>query len=219
MPATRGSEDLKTLIGEAVRQIMADEEFIIAIVTKVTISLQEKFNEVNRKQQEDIDLLKDKIALLECRNENLEQCTRSNTVRIFGVKEKPSENTEQVVIDLVNSHLKVNIDGGCIDRAHRLPSGNGNNRCKPIIVKFNSFKWKQLVYSMRRQFKGTNIYMYEDLTREKADLLRQTKQTFNNTPVWTNGGKIFVKCDGMIHKILNLKEFEALNVKTSNRRK
>lgn len=49
MSSTRGSESFKAIVAETIRQIMADEELIIAIVTKVTASFQIKFNEVNAK--------------------------------------------------------------------------------------------------------------------------------------------------------------------------
>ncbi len=67
--------------------------------------------------------------------DRLEQYSRKDSVRIFGIPETPNENTNDLVIDL-GQEIGVEIKPEDISVAHRLPPKCGKDGNKPIIVKF-----------------------------------------------------------------------------------
>ncbi|KAK9679636.1 hypothetical protein QE152_g39834 [Popillia japonica] len=125
-----------------------------------------------------------KIASLEKENtllhdkvDRLEQYTRRNSVRIYGVPEEPDEDIASVVTNLLSERLNCPSTVTLIDRCHRIPSKNthstANNKAKPIILKFISYRAKECVVKNRKLLKGTGITITDDLTRKRYDLYKQ----------------------------------------------
>ena len=104
--------------------------------------------------------LKDKaIAGLEDDNyrlsqevDDLEQYTRRNNVRIYGVAEQPEENSDNLAFDFFKSELNVDIASNNISRSHRVSKKSGVEP-RPIIVRFTKHNSKVAVMSRRRVLK------------------------------------------------------------------
>ena len=90
------------------------------------------------------------ICQLLVRCDDTEQYKRRNCLHIHGVevKEKESEDDVMNTLEKCYSSLNVPFDTNDIDRAHRIGlSYTGNHlrkKVKPIIVKFRSWKVRQL---------------------------------------------------------------------------
>lgn len=54
--------------------------------------------------------------------DELEQYTRRNSPRIFGISETVQEDTDKTLIELFKSRLDFDVNQLTIDRSHRLPS-------------------------------------------------------------------------------------------------
>ena len=67
---------------------------------------------------------------------------------------------------------KLEIEEVNIERVHRV--GNTSNTLqRTVVAKFSSFKGKQLVLSAAKKFKGQNIYMNEDFSKERIDVRKE----------------------------------------------
>ncbi|XP_072164187.1 uncharacterized protein [Diadema setosum] len=129
--------------------------------------------------------------------EEQEQYSRRNCLRFHGIDETADEDTDQVIIKLVKEKLDIELQSDDLDRSHRIPvrvhqrAGERRPPAKPIIVKFTRYNKRRDVYAARSKLKGTNIYIHEDLTRERSDLLYKTRELENVLRTWTYDGRIF----------------------------
>ncbi len=127
---------------------------------------------------------------------DLEQYTRRNSIRLFGISESKDkhENCDIIVTNLARDKLGVNIDVHEIDRSHRVgkkPNEPGK-KPRPIIVKFATYRSRQKLIRNRRKLKGTGITIKEDLTRSNQTLLEQVSRSEKVISSWTTDGRILV---------------------------
>lgn len=124
---------------------------------------------------------------------DLEQYTRRNNVRIYGLADdnrlESLDSTCKLVINTLNSKLNMKLVLGDIDIAHRLGkfSSDGN---RPVICRFVSRIVKKKVVSARKQLKGTSIVIREDLTLKNAKLLEAVSSKEEVLNTWSDDGKI-----------------------------
>lgn len=133
--------------------------------------------------------LKNKLAYLE------DQSRRNNIV-IYGIPESNEESwadCEEKVIDNLNEKLKLEIplDKSKIERAHRLgkkstaqtagvhsETGYGENKPRPIICKFSSFKDRETVlWTTREKMKDANLKKELGNTRVNEDFSAEVRAT------------------------------------------
>ncbi|GFS27283.1 hypothetical protein ElyMa_005253800 [Elysia marginata] len=143
---------------------------------------------------EEVEQLKINFDFLKEHNNTLEQYTRTNNIRIFGVKDtfkhESAEETEQIVIKLIKKHLNINIEEKDIDSVHRLGIfKNGSDRA--IIVRFLSRKTATKILANRRRLKGTGVALAEDLTRTNLDRLYKVKALEGVKSAWSKKGTIY----------------------------
>lgn len=136
-----------------------------------------------------------KIAMLESKlskqNDELEQYQRRQCLRIFGVPEANEEDTDKLAIDIA-AKIGVEVTLQDIDRSHRI-GRKVDDRPRPVIVKFVSYRKRREVFSNKRQLKGSGITIREDLTKERFKLLQECIAKYGLSNVWTLDGVIFVK--------------------------
>lgn len=132
------------------------------------------------------------IRFLDCKMEKLEQYTRRNNLRLFGVQESNGENTDLLVMDVVKNTLNVNISLMDIERTHRIGRSAANtNHPRPIIIKFVSYRVRNEVFRLKKNLKGTKYYFKEDLTKIRVDILGKMIRKFGYGKVWTVDGKFY----------------------------
>lgn len=214
----------KQMIVDIINQ--TKNEFLKSIENKIDI-LEGKLFE----KEKENDKLKEKVTILEKQIEHnheydkqnainlqeysdhhsgqlnaIEQYSRRNNVRIFGIPEdsKPTENgqnsnessettTQKVVAQLNEKIQGLNLQVGDIDIAHRLGKVT-DGFTRPIIVKFVARQKRNHVMTNRKQFKGTDIFINEDLTNINQKVLMTIKKTLSEKEAaWSWDGKIFHK--------------------------
>ena len=110
---------------------------------------------------------------------DLEQHSRKDSVRMFGVrdlnKQETAEKTVNVVVDVLSS-IDVQITKNDISIAHRLGKFT-EYKARPIIVKFNSRLQKNKALYQRRKLKGTGMGISEDLTAKNHEYLHNSIRT------------------------------------------
>ena len=173
------------------------------------VSIDEKIEQLKESQQT-IENNKVKVAELTRDLDDLQQYSRRNNIRVFGIPEKPDEETDALVCSIAE-RIGVGITTQDIDRSHRVgrrepqPSQprppsyasaarsnqSTQNPPRPIIVKFISHKAKLAFIRNRRKLKGSKVVVAEDLTKKKATLLSQTSRNEKVSTAWTTDGRIF----------------------------
>lgn len=224
---TRNTRDL---VKEAVNSIFDDEwknNLVISVANMVNKEICKKVDEINVKMQsletrlktleEENSVLRTENNVLKSDNEKMEQYSRRNNIRIFGIEEKNGETVEDVIMDLFITKMGVEINKENIDRCHRVGATKPNKH-RPIIVKFISYKHRQAVLKNKSKLKGTKCFIREDLTVYRQNLLSQAFANFDNA--WAYNGKIFtvfknqsycIQSNDDLQKVLQIK-----NSKNSN---
>ena len=174
------------------------------------------------KELRDIFLKKDaRISTLEVQVNELhlklddqEQYSRRNNLRVTGVPENVNEDVGEKIVELCNAELNlgdVQVKPEHIDRVHRVGPRREGVSSRPILVKFATYRTRQLVYKKRSRLKLRNnteaeegdqngrpnpIYINEDLTKYRSNLLwkaRVKKKDKMINDCWSYDGNILIK--------------------------
>lgn len=209
------SRDVKSVVDESLKTLLSDEQFLSSIAASVAKIVEENlkktFSAINNRLLECeanmAEFEKKTTVLTETNNkltmelDKLQQYTRRNNIRIFGVPLIEGENVDEVVLRLFNFTMKLNMrDINIIDRAHRL--GKIINGKQSIMVKFISYRDRSMVLKSRRLLKGTGIYITEDLTIKRLDLFKKAQVAHGKNNVWTSDGTVWTKKEGTKAKVL-----------------
>ena len=107
----------------------------------------------------EIDQLTSKCQALEERCDDLEQYSRKDSIRIFGLPEIPDENPYDSVTWLCNTQMKLKppLTLGEISNCHRIgPMSSHATKPRPMIVRFTTNRSKQCVMANRKKLKGVD---------------------------------------------------------------
>ena len=127
---------------------------------------------------------------------------------IHGWTETKTEDTDEMVLDVINNKLNIEMSQISINRSHRLGKQKGPGQ-KPgaNVVKFTRYKYRHHVLSKKKLLKGTGISVTKSLTLKKMEHLKKTREQHGFANVWTLDGKIMFKGNGVIQKFIILKWF------------
>ena len=161
----------------------------------------------------EVTALRREVITLKSKVDDMEQYTRRNCLKITGVPEEPNDNTDVLVMNVINNFVlkekeeKITIKD--ISRSHRVGKSRPKNRPRDIIVKFVSYRDRALVYGNKRNLKAYNnnptkktdpIYINEALTQTRSELFRKTRELVKSRKLhscWTFDGRIYAKLHGV----------------------
>ncbi|KAH3700159.1 hypothetical protein DPMN_075129 [Dreissena polymorpha] len=83
-----------------------------------------------------------------------------------------SASVTQRIVSLLNEHLGIQITPSDIDIAHRLEKFKPTEN-RPVIIKFVRRQTKIDILQKAKLFKGTGIFVNEDLTKLNAEVWPQ----------------------------------------------
>lgn len=207
----------EALVIKVVEKLLLSDGFISKITEAINKNINQLFEKELKTYVERINNLEDQLksAISEkdrvC--DELEQYSRRNSLRIYGIPTTQNEKTDDIVIKMCKEKLGVDIDAFSIDRSHRLSGREG--QYKPLIVRFVSHNIKQLIYSNKKKLRGTKVIIREDLTSRRNGLLRSASNIFGQRNVWSIDGKIMVKNKSKIYKIMSTKDLNDVQSKCS----
>lgn len=198
--------------------VLATVQEHLTVVEKTNNDLRNEVSELKSKVSE----LEQKVENLTIENQQANQYSRRNSLRLSGIKETEGESTDKIVMDVITAvGAPVSIDQ--VDRTHRLgpyskpDQAAGNRRPRDIIIKFVSFRARQNLYTLRTKLKDNGykgVFLNEDLTRSRSDLYYQARQLVKSKKVegtWTSDGVVLVKINPRrIVRIETKKNLEAL---------
>lgn len=219
------SDQLKTSIAEHVQiNVTAMANSVAAIITESFNNRIESVESENKALKEQVALLSEKIKILETdkittknKLDEAEQYSRRSCLRISGIPESTDEKTDDIVLKLAQS-CGIPLTLAEIDRSHRVRSRNrnsvaGKQRPNDIIVKFVSYRSRAAFFQGKsnlkdiQEFKG--VFINEDLTRQRADLLRTARLLVKNKSLlgaWSFDGRIFVKLQDGSRRMISSKD-------------
>ncbi|XP_040075232.3 uncharacterized protein LOC120847503 [Ixodes scapularis] len=148
---------------ESEKSASALEERVINLTTELDLLKQKEIGNVTPTEPQLTTALNE-LSQLKTRCDDAEGRSRRNNLLFFDVTDTDRETwaqSEGLVTGLCSSNLGVNIESSKIERAHRLGAFNPQ-KCRPIIVKFSSFKDKEGILSSAFKLKGTRVAISED---------------------------------------------------------
>ena len=134
--------------------------------------------------------LDESVTKLEDELDDQQQYSRRNCLLVHGIEEKLNEDTTQLALSVFNSNMELEITPDDITRTHRIGK-KSNDKIRPIIVKFLSYKPRKMVYDNKKKLKNSRKLITESLTKRRFSLLSICKTTFGKSNVWTHDGRIF----------------------------
>ena len=184
---------------EKVHEKVSDLEVRYTASEKIVTELRNKVSDLETKvdnlEDENVNLKRDRDKILDrleateyaikvntTHTNDLEQYTRRNNIRIYGMedrnKDETSHETTTAVINFCQKHLGVSLGRSDIDIAHRmgryLDSGN-----RVVICRFVSRMDRDHVIKLRSKLKGTRYVIRDDLTNRNAKLLETASDVAN----------------------------------------
>lgn len=144
------------------------------------------------KTNEELVHMKRELALA---TDELEQYQRRASLRIFGVPECNNEDTDTLALSVFCDKLGLaHITRADVDRSHRVGKTKGT-KPRPIIVKFVSYRVRNLIFMSKRKLAGSGVTIREDLTAERLKLLQAAIAKYGLRNVWTMDGRVIVKSE------------------------
>lgn len=142
-----------------------------------------------------LDSNKKSILVLNKTCEQIQQNCKSNQLRFCGFGEIENENPVEIIAKFVSTQLKIPCVVQDIDHAFRLGKMvEGNNRT--ILVKFVNFWKRSQILNAKKSLKGAGISLFEDLTKDRYEVLMAAKKKYGKHQAWSAGGKIFAFSNG-----------------------
>lgn len=197
---------LAEMVGTIVNGVLEGLQTTVAALQSTVAALQGEIRQMRVENNE----MKSKIVTLETKADAAEQYSRRNCLRVAGVPEPTggqTENTDEYVIKLTHD-LGINVELNDIERSHRIGRPRALGRPRDIIVKFASYRVRRKVYGVRTQTKVKGfmgVYINEDLTRQRSQLLRKARKMVKNKNLmssWSSDGTILVRdLHDVVHRI------------------
>lgn len=163
--------------------------------------------------------LRKRVADLEASADAGEQYSRRNCLRLSGIKETGGESTDAIVLEMAAA-IGANVTLGDIDRSHRVgPKPTGSTKSRAIIIKFTSYRARQLFYGARSRARDNGyrgVFVNEDLTKLRNNILYVARCKVKDKQLlgaWTHDGTILVKDhDNRVHRITSSSELDQVVV-------
>lgn len=216
----KGEDELHSLIKNIITTMVSSEEFInkiaIAITDRISNTLRndlQKLKEDNARIDKRVEEQDRIIKNLLNKQEKLDEATRNHNIIFYGIQEREREICNKLILDILTETMKLKVNEDVITTCFRIGK-KISNKSRPILVKFSTVYYKELVYKSKKSLKPTNIVIREDLTPDKVKVLKATlNKVGRNGKIWTHHGNVYVKLNNseQITRLASIQEVERLN--------
>lgn len=185
--------DIKTIIQETIRELLTDKTFIASIALKVaeTLDIPQEIDKKFHESKLEITDLQNEVESLNMKLKKMEQSTRKNNVRIYGIPESQGEQSQDI-IEIVNEKTRINISSENIGSVYRIGKATVNGN-RAILVRFKEYTYKEEVMKKRKILKGSQVVIADDLTKENHNILKEAVLKLGKRNVWCLGGRIYFR--------------------------
>ena len=134
------------------------------------------------------------VTSLTYENDRLQQYSRRESVRNFGIRQAEGKTAEQVEQRALSVFKEAGADVKDLDIAAVYLVGKVGRGPRPVLVKFVSRRKRSGVMEKKKSLKGRdgyqNVYINDDRTSLRAKLLALVKRLDDVDKAWTVGGTI-----------------------------
>lgn len=206
--STKISEALAALKPASGDESDAFMRMVPALATAVSIAVGAVMSEVLAKMEQRMQLttrapaasdagLRAAVRHLTYDNDRLQQYSRRESVRIFGVRQEERESGEEVEKKVMEVLKDAGVDAVPDDIAACHRAGRKQNGTRPILVKFVSRrKRRELMVkkkNLKKNDKYARVFIGDDLTPLRARLLGYVKRLPQVEKAWVIDGRIHVQ--------------------------
>ena len=118
-----------------------------------------------------------------------EQYSRRNYLLVHGIVETDDEVMDDLVIETISTNMNIEISPADLDRTQRVGKKKpGQNKPRPIIVKLSRDNVRKKAFSNKKNLKGSNESITEDLIPKRMEILKKARIEQELTNVWTSDG-------------------------------
>lgn len=150
---------------------------------------------------------KQDIVNMKWRDDENEQYSRRNSLRISGVSETDTRPADDIVLEIANKY-NINVRLSDIDRSHRV-GREMSDKTRAILVKFTSYRAKR-EFMLKKKDLAEGLYFNEDLTKTRGELLYESRKLFKAGHLlgaWSYSGKVYVKdANGAKYEVRSIEE-------------
>ena len=175
--------------------------------------IENKQTEINERKAENVKLkeeIESNNITMESKMNDIEQYSRKHNIRISGLPETGPETAEVTTLKVVQKMNEVlpdlDLQPEHKDIAHRMGK-HKKDRHRQIIVKFISRMKKDQILRKRKSFKGTDIFISEDLTPTNQLVLAciRRKMPGEVEQSWSKGGHLYYKLKSDLNTVIEVR--------------
>ena len=116
---------------------------------------------------------------------------------VHGLPETTLENTDDLLITMFKNEMDIEMFSDDIDRSHRIGKQKDDpNKVRPVIVKFTRYSDRNKIFRNKKQLKGKKMSITESLTELRMSKLKEARDEFGFSNVWSTDGRILYKEEG-----------------------
>ena len=144
-----------------------------------------KFDELDKDQKEKekiINNLKGKASYLSEKLGKMEesidaqkQYSQRNCLLLHGIQETKGEDTDNIVLEVLNNDLDLNILKTALECSHGISNPKSKKKLQPIIVKFVQYYYRRDVFMNEKCLKCKSKSITESLTAFRVQKLKNAR--------------------------------------------
>ena len=176
------------IVANVIEKVTLDIKHIIEnAVTEALVAVRAEVDYLKTK----IDTLENSLIAASIRSDDIAQYSRRDNLKIAGLIVEKNVSYADAIIEF-GSQLGVHIVHTYISIAHKLPT---KSKLSSTLVRFNRRSVRNDLYLARKKIKDTlnyKIYINEDLTHRRSNLLHPLKRDELTKSAWSYNG--FICC-------------------------
>ena len=176
------------IVANVIEKVTLDIKHIIEnAVTEALVAVRAEVDYLKTK----IDTLENSLIAASIRSDDIDQYSRRDNLKIAGLIVEKNVTYADAIIEF-GSQLGVHIVHTDISIAHKLPT---KSKLSSTLVRFNRRSVRNDLYLARKKIKDTlnyKIYINEDLTHRRSNLLHSLKRDELTKSAWSYNG--FICC-------------------------
>ena len=142
----------------------------------------------------EVSYFPEKLGKIEESIDAQQQYSRRNCILLHGIEETKGEDTDNIVLEVLNSDMDLNISKTALDRSRRIGNPKSKTNSGPIIAKFVRYYGRRDVFMNKKCLKGKDKAITESLTAFRMQKLKNARDKHVLFNVWTVDGKLMFKC-------------------------
>ena len=144
-----------------------------------------------------IIFLEERFRNAEQKLDMYDQDLRQDSLFFNGIKQPPSSDLKSVIGGVIRNKMEISgvYDGDIVEvRRFKLNSSTTRqDTIAPVLVKFRSKEMAQKVFKLKSKLLRTGIFVSENLTKQRRDILNLARKKYGNKQVWSNQGRVYIR--------------------------